>query len=418
MKCLMVNTFEDEGGAARAAHRLHRGVIAEGVDSQLLVQCKTSNDPTIAGPQGRSVALLSTARALIDASPLLFYRSRFYPPWSLAWIPNNFDKQLVAFAPDIVHLHWTCFGFLPIQAIGRLRRPVVWTLHDSWPFTGGCHLPFDCIRYRESCGACPQLNSRSERDLSRWVWERKRKHWKELDLTIVAPSTWLTSSARSSRLFSRFRIETIPNGIDDNFYRPTDKTAARQRWGISLNQKVILAGAASFGRDRNKGIALLQEASHHLKSDGWGEQVEIVLFGAADGLEERDFGLKCRCVGRITDEIKLAELYAASDVFVLPSLQENLPNTLIEAMSCGVPAVAFDTGGVTDVIDHAVNGYCARFSHTGDLAKGIHWVLNDESRHVVLSRNAREKVTHDFSLKSVAGRYVALYESILAARQH
>lgn len=414
MNVLFLNAWDHEGGAARAALRLLKGVQAAGVDARMLVKKKTGSDASVLGPNARM------DRAMAYLRPMFEHRriSR-YPGWnglsfSPALYPDRLFPQVQALAPDIVHLHWVGDGFFKVETLPRLQRPLVWTLHDSWPFTGGCHIPFDCPRYRQSCGACPVLGSTREDDLSRQVWQRKQKAWRDLNLTVVAPSHWLADCARSSSLFSNRRIEVIPNGLDLQRYRPIDKAVAREALALPQDKKLILFGGMHSTSDPNKGFHLLAAALRGLVSDGWGDKAELLVFGSQEPTNPPDLGMKANYLDRLHDDISLALYYSAADVFVFPSIQEALGYTAMEAMACGTPCVAFRQGGVPDLIDHELNGYLAQPFDPIDLARGIAWVLEKENRQI-LSMQARQKIEREFSLDQVAKRYVALYNELLAA---
>ncbi|WP_243689208.1 glycosyltransferase [Geotalea toluenoxydans] len=279
MKALMLSTFEYEGGAARAAHRLFRQLNHNGIDCRMLVQFKQSDDPLVSGPRGLYAQKAARLRPYVDGLPLLCYRSRLSPPWSLAWLPKNIDTEVSACSPDILHLHGVGHGFLSIAAIGRLSRPIVWTLHDSWAFTGGCHLPRDCSRYHFECGRCPQLNRRHEHDLSRWGWQRKAHYWPGLNVTYVAPSQWLANCAQSSSLLGSSSVEVIPNGLDTVLFSPGDRAIAREALGLPPNAIVLLYGASSFTQDENKGFNLLESALSSLAESLPRKSLILALFG-------------------------------------------------------------------------------------------------------------------------------------------
>lgn len=416
MKCLMINTFDIEGGAARAAYRLHKGLQRCGIASKMLVQDKFGEDTSVIGPQSKFVKGLNKLRPHLDTLPLKLYPKRQDTPWGLAWLPGKIETQIEAYKPDIVHLHWVCGGFIPISTLPRLGRPLVWTLHDSWAFTGGCHIPYECTRYKESCGVCPQLDSKKNIDLSRWVWGKKLKHWNELDLTVVTPSRWLAGCAQASSLFRNTRVKVIPNGLDLTVYKPFDRQFARYALGLPKDTKLILFGAMDSTTDSNKGFQYLQPALKQLAADGWGNRVQTVVFGASKPENPPDFGLKSHYLGRLRDDISLSLLYAAADVFVAPSIQENLSNTVMEALACGIPCVAFKIGGMPDLIEHEFNGYLAKPYDPADLARGIDWVLSGRELWLSLSHNARAKVEREFELGLIAERYVELYSEILENR--
>jgi glycosyltransferase involved in cell wall biosynthesis len=298
-----------------------------------------------------------------------------------------------------------------VETLRKFNRPIVWTLHDSWAFTGGCHVPFDCTRYRENCGVCPVLGSASEKDLSRWTWNRKARAWRDLDLTVVTPSRWLAECARSSSLFRDARVEVIPNGLDTETFQPLDKTSSRTLLGLPQDKKIILFGAVRGLSDPNKGFHLLTPALQEVAKGS--KDALAVVFGSSGYAGMPDLGMPVTFLGRIDDDHSLAKIYSAADVFVAPSKQENLPNTVMEAMACGTPCVAFHQGGVPDLVDHAVSGYLAQPFDTEDFARGIEWILGDDDRRAELSDQARRKIVAEFSLANVSERYATIYRELL-----
>lgn len=417
MKILALCTSDIDGGAARAAYRLHKGLAASGVDSRMLVQHKKSSDRDIYGPQWLQGEVTHKLRLMLDAFPLRIYPKRMHFPFSPAWVPSTVGAELGEIAPDIVHLHWICGGFIPLATVGKLSVPVVWTLHDSWPFTGGCHIPFDCVRYQRNCGLCPQLGSSSEKDLSRWVWKRKHKFFAAQNMTIVCPSKWLADCAKSSSLFNNTRIEVIPNGIDTLQFKPVDKTVIREFLNLPHEAAIIAFGALSATSDRNKGFHYLQPALQGLAARGWQEKAELLVFGADRPADPPNMGLKVTYLGKLHDDTTMALYYAAADVFISPSTQENLSCTVMEALASGTPCVAFNVGGMPDMIEHKRNGYLATPFEVQDLTRGLEWVLEDPARWRSLSQEARTKVQTEFSLEKVARRHEVLYREIIASRK-
>jgi glycosyltransferase involved in cell wall biosynthesis len=413
LKSLILNTSDIIGGAARAAFRLHKGLCGIGVDSKMFVQAKDSDDNNVVGPNSKLSKGFALIRPTLDSLPLSLYPQRDRVIFSPAILPDRLPNVLNRLVPDLVHLHWVAEGFMRIESLGKFRKPIVWTLHDSWAFTGGCHIPFDCNRYTDSCGLCPTLASSRENDLSRKVWARKKRAWKTLDLTIVAPSRWLGECARASSLLRDFPIEIIPNGLNLDCFKPVDKKVAREILALPEGKKLILFGAMDSTTDYNKGFHLLSPTLQKLLRDGQSDEVELVVFGASEPVNPPDFGLKAHYMGRLHDEVALALLYSAADFFVLPSIQENLPNTVMESLACGTPVVAFNVGGVPDMVEHKKTGYLAKPFDTEDLARGIDWILEESGRTENLGRAAREKAVKEYSLELQAERYIKLYKEIL-----
>ncbi|MEH2173978.1 glycosyltransferase family 4 protein [Nostoc sp.] len=413
MKILHINTHDINGGAARAAYRLHTGLQDIGLQSQMLVQEKYSNDKTVIAPKIRLFQGIAKAKLTVESLPLKLYRQKKNTPFFTQWLPDRVIPKVAQINPDIINLHWISGGFMQIETFAKLKRPLVWTLHDMWGFTGGCHVTGECDRYKISCGACPQLNSGNEWDLSRWVWQRKVKAWKNLNLTLVSPSCWLAECACSSSLFENLRIEVIPHGLDTQKYRPINQHFARETLNLPLNKKLILFGAIEATSDRNKGFHLLQPALQELSKSGWKNDLEVVIFGASQPENPPDLGFKTHYLGHLHDAISLATVYSAADVMLVPSLQESFGQTASESFACGTPVVAFNSTGLKDIVDHQQNGYLAKPYEVEDFGKGITWVLENEQRLQKLSFYAREKAEQKFTLELQARRYSALFEEIL-----
>lgn len=413
MKSLIISTADINGGAARAAYRLHQGLQSINLASQMLVQAKSSDDVTVVSPKNKIDQGAAMARSTIDSLPLLLYRQSDYEIYSLQWLPNQVAAKVAQINPDIINLHWICAGFLAIETLTKFTKPIIWTLHDMWPFTGGCHYSQECNRYTGSCGACPQLSSSHNRDLSHWVWQRKAKAWKGINLTVVTPSVWLAKCASVSTLFKDLRIEVIPNGLDTARYKPMNRQMARQMLGLPQDIHLVLFGAIKATSDPRKGFHLLQQALQRLNNSEWKDKLSLVVVGAAKPSHQPVLGFETYYLGRLNDDISLALIYAAVDVFIAPSVQDNLPSTVMEALSCGTPCVAFDIGGMPDMIEHQKNGYLAQSFEVEDLAQGIIWVLENAERYQKLSSYARRKVEQEYTQELQAHRYSSLFSEIL-----
>ncbi|HZV81860.1 MAG TPA: glycosyltransferase family 4 protein [Geobacteraceae bacterium] len=413
MKILYLNGADVEGGAAKAATRLLRGVHGLGAEARLLVQRKSGGDPLVDGPGSLFGKAYGFARPTVEQQLLGLKPQTMGGPFCAAYLPDGLARQVAFHSPDLIHLHWVA-RMIRLETVARFGVPLVWTMHDSWAFTGGCYLPGDCSRYRQSCGKCPVLNSSSEDDLSRRIWQRKKDAWHGLNLTVVAPSRWMAECARSSALFRDVRVEVIPNGIDTDRFTPLDRRTARDALSLPHDRKLILFGARGGTSDRNKGFHLLVEALRQLASMPGHDRTELLVFGSTEPAVAQECGFKTHFLGWQQDETSLALLYAAADVFVFPSLQESLGYTAMEAMACGTPCVAFRQGGVADLIDHGHNGYLARPFEADDLAQGIASILEDDALRQEWSIRARHKVVQKFSLERVAADHLALYRGILA----
>lgn len=408
MKPLLLSTFDTYGGAARAAYRLHQGLRKSGVDSRMLVQEKQSDDWTVTGPDTKWAYLQGKLRANGDALPLIPYKNRRKGFFSTSFLPDTIQNYVRCSNPDIIHLHWVSYGFIKIETLSRLEMPMIWTLHDMWPFTGGCHYSEGCQRYEDRCGKCPLLCSENQWDLSRWNFRRKERSWKNLPLTIVSPSNWLAECARRSPLFKGLPVEVIPNGVDLKRFTPRDKRICREILRLPADAQLILAGAMDGTSDERKGFQQLFHALRSLKS-----KAELVIIGGGEPLTPPDFGVPVHYLGRLDDEISLSLAYGAADVFVSPSREENLSNMLVEALSCAVPCVSFRVGGMPDLIDNGVTGFLATPADPGALAEKIDLILKDDTLRYDMKHAAREKAEREFDLVRIAGCYEKVYAEAL-----
>lgn len=416
MKVLFVNTNEYYGGAARAAHRTMRGMQQNGVEVQMFVKNGSAQSKDV-----------STIWQFTPTNPLFktfnWFIEKIKNKWyHFKWNPYKRTKQDVFLSDlrsmpchgafqkldyDIVHLHWINNRFIDISELAKIKKPIVWTLHDSWSFTGICHVPYECKKYINHCGTCPMLGSIRERDYAYEVFKKKREAYKDLNLHIVTPSTWLSECAKRSALLGNFPITVIPNCIDTDLYQPMDKMDARKVLGLDVNKKYLLFGAMHVLVDKNKGFAFLKEALKQIKDTN----IELLVYGTKDDLQRYDLPIPARSMGYISNDKMLSLLYNSADVCIVPSLSENLSNTIMESLACGIPVVAFQIGGNSDMIDHKQNGYLAKEKDSEDLSRGIEWCIVNNADGS-LSKNAREKVMNNYTIDIVSEQYKQLYESI------
>ncbi|MGV2829858.1 glycosyltransferase family 4 protein [Myxosarcina sp. GI1(2024)] len=413
MKVCSISRSDGRGGGYAAAYRLHQGLRKSGVDSLMLVGEGNRDDFTVLSSGSKLAKAWVKLAPTLDGIPKQFYPQRETAAFSVQWLPDRVAAKVAQIAPDIINLHWINGGHLQIESVPKLAKPIVWTLHDMWNFTGGCHYSQECDRYTGSCGACPQLHSSSNWDLSRWIWQRKLKAWKKLNLTLVTPSNWLAECARKSSLLQNLRVEVIPNGLDVQRYKPIDTCLAKQIIGLPPNKKIILFGALRATSDRRKGFHLLlpalQKLSHTLEKD----RIELVVFGSSQPRNPPELGFKTHYLGFLNDDISLALVYSAADVTIVPSIQEAFGQTASESLACGTPVAAFNTTGLKDIIDHQQNGYLAQPYETEDLARGIAWIIEDELRWSSLSCQATAKIEREFTVEIQAERYLKLFNEIL-----
>lgn len=415
-RILHISPTDIEGGACLGAYNLHKALQRAGADSRMLVLRKFTDDPTVATRSHGAFATLEALRDPLDRLPLKAYDWNGQNWWTVGWLPFDVRQAVDRLKPDVVHFHWTGRGMVPIRAVARLRRyPLLWTLRDMWPLTGGCHYSNDCTKFATGCGACPQLRSKSDSDISRWQWRAKQRRWRYVPITYIALSNWMAEQARRSPLVGDKDIVRLANGIDVERFRPTDKSAARASWRLPLDRQIILFGANFAIGDPRKGFAYFAEALRRLSAAGWNRRALAVVFGAEQGAE--NLGMPVRYVGHVRSNGELARLYSAADVMVAPSLYENAAKTVMESLACGTPVAAFANTGQVDLIDHKRSGYLALDRSAEDLAAGIAWCLDRQHEGDALSRGARLKATAEFDIDLIARDHLFLYERVVAARR-
>jgi glycosyltransferase involved in cell wall biosynthesis len=411
---LLVSYSDGGGGAGRAAYRLLQGLREQGVRAQMEALDLVSGDPAVQGPQTRFGTFAGLMRSSVDRLPLGVAMRGPRPMFSPAWLPERLAQRVRRSAPEVVHLHWVSGGMLRIESLARIARPLIWTMHDMWTFTGGCHYDAGCGRYVEACGRCPVLGSSRQWDLSSWVMRRKRRAWRGVPITLVAPSRWLADRARASSLFRDQTVQVIPNGLDLDRFQPVDPGLARRLLGVPPDRSYLLFGALDPEGERRKGFGLLQAALQRLAESGWRDRLDLLVVGSSAPAVPLDLGLRTRYLGLLRDELSMALALAAADAVVVPSTQENLPNMAVEAFACGRPCVGLAVGGLPEIVEDGVNGRLARTLEPADLAQAIAWVLGDDTRRLALGRQARRKAEEAFDLRRVARCYADLYREVIA----
>ena len=414
MRILIVNTSERTGGAAVAANRLMKALINHGVKAKMLVRDKDTDSLTVVGlPKSPMLHWHFLWERLV-----IFVRSRFSRKHlfeiDLANTGSDITRLPEFQEADVIHLHWINQGMLSLGSIRKILqsgKPVVWTMHDIWPATAVCHLTLGCRSFTTACKSCRLLPGGSS--LAQSVWRKKQRLHEDGNIHFVACSHWLEQEAESSALLKGQKVTCIPNPIDTHIYKKGNKEEARQRLGLPLD-KILILFASQRVTNENKGMSYLIDACRLTKCQTLCEVV--ILGGHAEEVVDQ-LPMKAHPLGYVNDEQRIIDVYNAADVFVLPSLSENLPNTIMEAMACGVPCVAFKVGGIPEEIDHLKNGYVAAYRDAADLAKGITWVLQ-EADYESLSQNAVHKVVQCYSQQSVAVRYLDVYQQVMAFKPY
>lgn len=422
MKVLIVNTSEKTGGAALAAKRLMEALNNNGVKAKMLVRDKETEQITV-------VPLPSK---LMQQWHFLWDRFKIY---CHLWFSKNhlFDIDTASSGADItklpefkeaeiIHLHWVNQGMLSLKGIKKILdsgKPVVWTMHDLWPATAICHYPERCERFKSHCRECGMLHKGGcLGDLAARVWKRKKAMLASRSISFVACSRWLCSEARQSALLTEQRIVSIPNPIDTRIFHPIDKVEARKQLQLPEDKQIILFVSQKV-TDPRKGMDYLVESLNRLLADDPSlreRAVVAILGGQAEEIAER-LPMEAYPLGYVSETKRIVAIYSAVDLFVTPSLSDNLPNTIMEAMACGVPCVGFKVGGIPEMIDHLKNGYVANYRDAKDLASGIRWVL-DEANGEELTKNALHKVHANYSQTAVAMQYIEVYNHAAAFKNY
>ena len=413
MRVLIINTTERQGGPAIAAYRLTEALKNNGIKAKMLVRRKSMGQvTTVLAERSLANRLSMVWEKLSVAVHTHFRRNRIY---AIDFGYSGADiTELPEFKQaDIIHLHWINNGMLSLKAMEKIiasGKPIVWTLHDMWPFTGVCHYAHDCDHYTEHCHDCPQLNSRKHRDMAYKTFDRKAALLNGARIQFVACSHWLGNMARNSRLLNGQKIHCIPNAVNINLFRPRNKQQARQTVGLPEGKRLVLFSSHTF-TDERKGFRYLKEALKQLATQHpeWQDKLGLVLIGKdIDPAIYSDMPIGVYPLSYITGEKGLVDIYNAVDLLAIPSLQDNLPNTVVEAMACGVPCIGFNVGGIPEMIDHLHNGYVAEYKNVSDLANGIHWLLA-EGEYELLSREAARKAANTYGESSVAMKYISIY---------
>lgn len=423
MNILILNTSELTGGAAVAANRLAKALGKSGVEVSMLVRDRKTGDERVTALNDSFWASRWNFIRFVWERLIIFicnhFRRKPLFQVSIANTGTDLSDHPLVKAADVIHLHWINQGFLSLADIRKLAligKPIVWTMHDMWPFTAICHYSFGCERFKKECGECPFLSSSDKKDLSYHVFNKKR-FFADSKIQLVAVSTWLRQQAQDSALTNRLPVEVIPNVIDTSLFVPSDKEEARKSFSLPLDKKIILMGAARIN-DPIKGFEYLVKALSILKERKGEEDYFLVLFGGIKGDDSflSEIPIPYVWMGSLSDPSMIAKLYAAADVTVVASLYETFGQTIIEGMGCGCPAVSFDNSGQTDIINHLGNGYLAKYKDTDDLATGIKWVI-DNRESLRLDEACIRKVYDCYKESIIAKKYIALYQSLCNKRE-
>jgi len=420
MKILHISTM-DYSGAGTAAFRLHLGLKSLGFNSKMLVLNRKSQDSDVVKFEEQSNSIFKKIRNTICSKLISLElashehtRLKDADLFSNSRTLHKISKHPLIKEADIINLHWIAWMIDYNEFFSKVpNKPIVWTLHDMNPFTGGCHYSGGCTKYQTGCSACPQLGSKDSNDLSRKIFEKKEKAYKNKNIHVLTPSKWLAGCAKKSILFKNFPIDVIPNGLAHDIFKKQDKRLLRDQLKLLQDKTLIL-----FGIDykvERKGLGYLLEALKFLKQRLDPSQIALVIIGPKQNLDtfSKDTKYLIYQLGYTKDQTLLPSIYSSCDMFALPSLEDNLPNTMLESMSCGTPVVGFKTGGIPDMITPHKTGLLAELKNTQDLAQKIECMIAHPKEREEMGKNARKLVEQECTLEHQAKRYLKLYEMIL-----
>ncbi len=366
--------------AGRAALRLHKAFLDANIDSSILsLQPTNTNDERISqlgGMANRLARLDQNIQSTIRKNVIPAYGLYSYP-----FLGTDISHLAQIQNADIIILHWVLHGFLNLKNIEQLiksGKPVIFFMHDMWAVTGGCHYSFECDKYKTKCYDCPMFSKQKIRDWASSEFEKKSRLFSSYNnIYFVSPSKWLFDCIKQSSLAKNKPVFHIPNVLDRTIFKPVEKKIAKQILNIDPEETVIAFGAVTVN-STYKGWEYLKESLELLKRDPEQRKISVLIFGSSYNKKIADsVPFKTKFMGSLKDEYSMALVYNAADIFIAPSLADNLPYTIFEALSCGTPVVAFDTGGIPDMVQHKVNGYLAKYKDAQDIVEGIKFVWNN-----------------------------------------
>lgn len=408
IKILHLSAGSISGGAARGAYWLHLGLLEIGVDSQMFINGRGADT-------SRRVRSITEGRFRALCNKLLRGPLKLYPSrneaFSLGLDGLDFLNTREYRNADIIHLHWTT-GLVSLLALRKIKKPIVWTVRDLWPLTGGCHYPLTCEKYTSGCGACPQLNSQYRFDPSSVISQIK-KILVPKTIHFVGVSSWVTRNTENAHVSKGMRVTTIPNAVDTTLFRPRRRLEALNKWGLPANKKIILVGAQSLD-DHYKGFDLFLSAIELLRNDHVLHQYHLMIFGDISESLCKKIPCEYTRVGFLETIDDLSLVYSACHVFAAPSRMDAFPKALVESMACGTPVVCFNATGTSDIVDHKITGYKAGAFSPKDFALGLSWILGlSDDDYIKISEASRERAIQKFDIRVIARSYTELYKELL-----
>ena len=414
MRIAHINVTDAAGGAGIAARRLHHALLAEGIDSHMLVQHCDGDDPRVHGPSKTEEAFTpGSLRQKLDRMPLRLRHGTVRTAWHVGWLPNpGLASRVRKLKPDVVVLHWIGAGMVPYSLLKDLPCPAAWVLHDMAPLTGGCHYDRGCGRFQTGCGRCPILKSETDDDISRSIFLKKLL---AMDHTLIAPvaiSKWIAEQAQRSLMFAGRPVRTIHHPMDLALFRPRNRAAIRRKLGWSVDKRVILFGAVNALQDRRKGFPYLAKALETVGS-AYEHTAELRIMGWGKGGPGAYGCVPAFYEGSPVTQEDLAERFAAADIVVTPSEQEAFGLVAAEAQACGTPVLAFDHGGLSDIVEHGITGHLARPLDAADLARGLRILLDNDAILAAMAEAARDRAVRLYEPSQQAHAYIDLFDELL-----
>jgi len=420
MKVLNLSTY-NRGGAAIAARRIHRHLLKAGVDSWF-----ASGDRPAEGARSLCLAYgeASFSQKVQDYAAFRYaslakrsWHAKSFFSYSLA--PSYRNLQIESTDPDVIHLNWVASDFLSIKELGSLPRPVVWTMHDVWAMTGGCHYPGGCDRFESGCQSCPQLSPTHQigsflvRDPVARVFSEKLRCWPGSFDAVVVASEWMKTQLERSPLFRGVRVELIRYGLDTEVFRPLDSSYARACFSLPADRTLLLVGADALDYDTRKGFHILKEALRLLSPDLC-QSFDLVVFGTE---AIQDLPVRSHSIGSISDEVALPLVYSSCDGIIIPSLEDNFPNMGYESAACGIPAIVSNAGGVPELISEGGAGHIFESANPQALANALSTFLMEDSTRRKLKVDARASALKRFSGQRQGEAYAALFQDLLTRKR-
>ena len=409
MKILHISTSNQGGGASRAVTRIHKSLKSVGCDSIIWVNFKNGDDYDVINRPKIIHKLIILIKIFASKTLVSFLKTSNNILHSPQIFSSSWIKLINESNADLIHLHWFQHEMLSVSDISKIKKPIVWTLHDMWPFCGAEHISYD-KRWKEGYNKNNRPIDESGFDLNRWVWKRKKKHWKN-PIQLVATSKWIEETVSDSFLMNDWPVETIPNPLDLNIWKPMDQIQARDCFNLPKNVPLILFGAISGTLEFHKGYDLLESAIKFISSSSKLKDAHLVVFGQSKPLTASKLKIPVIYLGHLNDDLSLRAAYSSCNLLVVPSRIESFAQTASEAQACGVPVVAFNVTGLKTTVLHKITGYLAKPFEINDLANGIIWTLNQGND--ILQKKARDSALKRFSYSKIGESHMTLYNKVL-----